>query len=163
MDIDILSKIDDEYGANLVILVGPPCSGKSTFAKELAKEDHNWIIISPDTIREEITGNIHDQSKNTLVFDRVYNDLVSALESGFNVIYDATNCRIQYRYKIINAVQGKVDKLFCVVFATNISECLRRNEERNWIVPEDVIERMYFTLRKHPPTIFEGYDAIIRK
>ena len=79
MDIDILSKIDDEYGANLVILVGPPCSGKSTFAKELAKEDHNWIIISPDTIREEITGNIHDQSKNTLVFDRVYNDLVSAL------------------------------------------------------------------------------------
>jgi predicted kinase len=50
--------------------------------------------------------------------------------------------------------------IFCIVFTTSIATCIDRNRERNKPVPEDVIENMWFTLKKHPPTIFEGYDAI---
>lgn len=160
--IDILSQLNNELGSNLVILVGPPGSGKSTYAEKFTRQADNWIIISPDNIRSELTGDESNQSQNVKVFRQVYSDLVTHLDRGFNVIYDATNCRSSYRHKILNVVKGHTNKIICVVFTTSISDCLNNNKKRDRFVPEDVIERMYFTLKKHPPTIFEGFDAIMK-
>lgn len=160
--IDILSEKQLVCGGNLVILVGPPGCGKSTYAKDLAMSDNNWVIVSPDDIRSEVTGDAGDQTQNTLVFSKVYKDIIESLNRGFNVIYDATNCRSAYRHKILDLVDGHTNKIVCVVFTTSISDCLRHNAQRDRNVPENVIERMYFTLKKHPPTIFEGYDAIVK-
>ncbi len=159
---DILSEEQLACGGILVMLVGPPGSGKSTYAKNLESTDDNWLIVSPDVIRKKITGDESDQSRNDAVFGQVYNELVSRLDAGFNVIYDATNCRNTYRRKILNVVNGHASNVICVVFTTSIAECLNRNNQRDRIVPENVIERMYFTLKKHPPTIFEGYDIILK-
>lgn len=162
MDLGFLNTWDLEHGGNLIIMVGPPGAGKTTIAKEIADTFGNFVIVSPDKIREEITGDMNNQSQNEVVFGRVYGQLTAYLEDGYNVIYDATNCRSTYRYKIIDVCKAYAYKIVCLMSTTPIAECIRRNDERNRVVPEDVIEKMYFNLRKHPPIIFEGYDLIAR-
>lgn len=162
MNFEFLNNLDLEHGGNLIIMVGPPCSGKTTVAEKIINEFDNFIVVSPDKIREEVTGSMNNQSQNEVVFGRVYNQLNTYLENGQNVIYDATNCRSTYRYKIIDVCKDHAYKIICLMSTTPISECIRRNNKRNQFVPEDVIEKMYFNLRKHPPIIFEGYDLIAR-
>lgn len=162
MDFGIIDILDLKLGSNLIILVGPPGSGKTTIAQKIVDNFDNFVIVSPDKIREEITGDTKNQTRNDAVFARVYNDLVTHLDAGRNVIYDATNCRAIYRYKIVDACKDHARNIMCAVSTTPISECIRRNNERDRHVPEDVIEKMYFNLRKHPPIIFEGYDLIVR-
>lgn len=155
--------IPEDYfkdGSTLLMLVGPPGCGKSTFSNKL-NEKTNCVIISPDKIRGELTGDEGDQTNNNAVFRVVYSRLIEHLDNGDNVIYDATNCRSNYRIKIIDLVKGHAKHTVCIVFTTRLNDCINQNNLRNRIVPEDVIERMYVSLRNHPPTTFEGYDIII--
>ena len=161
-DLSFLKTFDTEHGGILIIMCGCPGSGKSTIAEEIAKRFDNFMIVSPDDIRKEITGNMSSQAQNDIVFARVYGQLQSYLDQGYNVIYDATNCRSQYRYKIIDVVKDSVYKIIGMVSTTPIVDCLKRNSLREDSVPDNIIEKMYFTLRNHPPTIFEGFDMIVR-
>ena len=150
-------------GGILVMLVGPPGAGKSTIAENIKNEYMNFEIVCPDKVRKEVTGDANDQSRNVEVFGKVYNKLIELLADGSNVIYDATNCRSTYRHKILDVCKDSFKKVICIVVTTPIGDCLERNRTRyEKTVPEDVIENMYFTLKKHPPTIFEGYDAIFK-
>lgn len=158
--IEILNNDTVQNGGTLVILVGPPGSGKSFFAEEIVKNVDNYIIVSPDKIREELFGDASDQSHNNELFSKVYDDIVSYLSQGYNVVYDATNCRTLYRTKVVDACKDYTYRILCLVASTTLNDCFKRNESRDRYVPEQVIERMYFTLRKHPPTTFEGYDII---
>lgn len=162
MDLNFINTLDLKHGGNLIIMVGPPGAGKTTIAEEIVDKFDNFVIVSPDKIREEVTGDMSNQSQNEVVFGRVYGQLSAYLEDGRNVVYDATNCRSTYRYKIIDTCKDYACNIICLMSTTPISECIRRNNERNRVVPEDVIEKMYFNLRKHPPIIFEGYDLIAR-
>lgn len=149
-------------GGNLVMLVGPPGSGKSTLANKLKKTIMNFEIISPDDIREELVGDRSDQDHNTEVFSKVYSRMSHFLSNGYNVIYDATNCRSSYRAKILKVVGDTAKKKICIVMTTPISTCLEQNNERDCVVPENIVENMYFTLKKHSPSIFEGFDVVMR-
>ena len=160
MNLNFINTLDLKSGGTVIILCGPPGSGKSTMANTIVDNFDNFKIIAPDKIREDITGDASSQSHNDVVFSKVYSLLVTYLCDGYNVVYDATNCRSAYRHKIINVVKDYADYIICLMSTTPISECIKRNEERNRHVPESVIEKMYFTLRKHPPVIFEGFDMI---
>ena len=162
MDLNFMKAIDISYGGNVIILVGPPGAGKTAMAEKIIHDYDNFVIVSPDTIRTSYHTNSFNQVNNSLVFAKVNELLVSYLNKGYNVIYDATNCRTSYRYQIINTVSPHAYKLFCLVSGCSMSDCLRRNAERDIPVPEEVVERMYLNLRKHPPTLFEGYDMVIR-
>lgn len=161
MDTSFIKSLDLEQGSNFIILVGAPGAGKTTVADQLV-EEFGFTKICPDDIREEVSGDCMDQSQNDKVFGIVYSRIEEFLERGDNVVYDATNCRSAYRYKIIEVCKSYATNIVCLCATTTIGECLNRNNKRIQHVPEHVIERMYFTLRKHPPTIFEGYDMIVR-
>lgn len=63
----------------LWIMCGISGSGKSTVAAQIAKENANTVIVSSDSIREELTGNYADQEHNEEVFcifhDRIRRNL----------------------------------------------------------------------------------------
>ena len=80
----------------LVMLVGLPGSGKSTYAGKLKKE--GVIIHSSDRVREEL-GDVNDQSKNEEVFRILHKRIKDDLKSGKSVAYDATNLNRKRRIR----------------------------------------------------------------
>lgn len=80
-----------------IIPVGISGSGKSTWIN--ANRKSNTVVISPDEIRRELTGNISDQSKNNDVFVLAFKKAIDALNNGNDVIFDATNVTSFHRKK----------------------------------------------------------------
>ena len=158
MDISFFKK-DLENGRVFIMLVGPPCSGKSEVAGFL-NEEGDFVIVRPDDIRHELLIQKGADPSSSEVFKIIYEKLVSLLDDGYNIIYDATNCRSNYRIKIMNVIEGHADISICLVSMVGLLDCLKKNESVGGDVPSDVIERMYFTVHKYPPNIYEGYDAI---
>ena len=80
-----------------LMLVGLPCSGKSTKAKEYAKE-YNATIFSSDELRKELFGNVNEQSKNNELFIELHKRIKDCLSNGKSAIYDA--CNIHYKERM---------------------------------------------------------------
>lgn len=53
----------------LYVMCGLSGSGKSTIAKQITNDNPDTVIISTDMIREQLTGEIGDQSQNDEVFE----------------------------------------------------------------------------------------------
>lgn len=85
----------------LWIMCGLSGSGKSTIAAQIANENPNTIIVSSDAIREELTGNENDQSKNEDVFKIFHKRIREYLIKEINVIADATNLTMKSRRAIL--------------------------------------------------------------
>lgn len=168
VDIRFMDSVDLSKGSVLVIMVGPPSSGKTPIANKLV-EDYSFEKISPEDVRAELNKesgsvNIDDYlNRNREVFAIVYSRLSEALRAGKNVVYDATNCRSWYRTKIMEVVKGSTTKVLCFVMKNrSVMDCIKKHEENNMpYLTELTIEKMWHTLRKQPPTIMEGYDAIV--
>ena len=157
-DIDIYSTRIEEGGV-FIMLVGPPCSGKSQVVDQL-NEYGDFAVIRPDDIRQDLVDTTSEDPSSNEVFKIVYTKMVDYLSEKKNVVYDATNCRTNYREKIMRIIHDYVNFAICLVSTKGLLDCLKENERNGSEVPSDVIERMYFTLHKYPPNIYEGYDAI---
>lgn len=155
-----IDKLLDDKGRNLIVLVGPPGCGKSTLANQLVDE-YGFVKVCPDEIREEVTGDPTDQSHNEMVFGLAYSRIESYLTSNWNVVYDATNCRPAYRYKIVRFARKYASNIICLAATASLMDCCRNIEKRERKVPEYVIENMMTAYKNHPPTVSEGFDAII--
>ena len=65
----------------LVILVGPPASGKSTWGKKFA-EDNKVVYVSTDSIRAEIGSGEGDQNVSAAAFGLARQRVWQALAQG---------------------------------------------------------------------------------
>lgn len=140
----------------LYMLIGLPASGKSTIAKELSKSE-GAIIVSSDEIRQELLGDINDQTQNGKVFEEVEKRIKEGLLNG-NVIYDATNINYKKRRAFLQKLNKMEVEKIAVLVATPYEECLARNANRDRRVPEEVIKRMYESF--YIPQYYEGFDDI---
>lgn len=66
------------------------------------------------------------------------------MKNGFKVIVDATNLNYKKRISFLDHICPKNEKIIstAVIIATSFENCLKRNSERNRIVPENVIKNM---------------------
>lgn len=152
--------------ARLILLIGLPGSGKSTFAKQLLAEDPQRQLISTDTIRSQIFGDEATQGSWLLVWREIQRQFQQAIvnsscAAASKAIYDATNAQRRQRREVIALARTTgFTHITGLWLDTPIWLCLARNRRRVRKVPEDVIFRMHRQLRDAPPTLQE-LDCLI--
>ena len=142
----------------LTLMVGVSGSGKSTHAAKIASPLHA-VIVEPDAIRKELTGNASDQSRNGEVFRIAHNRAESYLLAGKSVVVDATNLDRKTRAEWIAIARRCGAEARAVVVDTPVDVAKKRNRSRDHVVPLDVIDKQ--ARRLCPPTFSEGFDQII--
>lgn len=141
----------------LILLVGPPGAGKTTYAEKYVSQHVNTIHLSSDKIRKEMWGNEAIQGDNNEIFGRMQTMAVDGLNFGYDVIYDATNMTRKDRAGIIS-VCPKVAKIECHIIWATIETCIERDTARKRTVGKEVIDRML--KRFQAPYYDEGIDEI---
>ena len=140
-----------------VMMCGLVGSGKTVKAQEFAKQ-YDATVFSSDTLREELFGDVNEQSRNQELFTELHKRIKDCLREGKNAIYDATNIDYKKRMSFLAELKKIPCEKICVLMATPYEECLKRNAERERRVPEYVIERMYRSI--DVPWYYEGWDDI---
>jgi predicted kinase len=127
----------------LLVMVGVPGSGKSTYARKLAIE-HEAVIISGDVVRIEMFDVIYDANKNGEVFEEVFRRISRLLSKNINVIFDACNVTENIRKAIFLNVKNLENvEVIALVSKLDLQEALIRNNKRAIKVPTEVITKMY--------------------
>ena len=141
----------------LILLVGPPGCGKSTYARDYISNHFDTIHLSSDLIRKELWGDEAIQGDNSEVFSLMQTRAIEALNNGQNVVYDATNITRKDRSYIIKLCPKFVQIEAHIVWAS-IEMCIERDAARERTVGKEVIDKM---LKKfQAPFIDEGIDEI---
>lgn len=140
-----------------LMMIGLPCSGKSTKATELATE-YNATIFSSDALRQELFGDISCQTRNEELFKELHRRIKDCLKSGKSAIYDACNIHYKERKAFLAELKNISCKKICIIMATPYEECIKRSKVRERQVPEHAIKRMYMNF--DPPWYYEGWDDI---
>ena len=140
------------YDTKLIICVGLPASGKSTFARKYVEAEEFGIWISSDNIRIEHDYNISNQK----VFQEMWHLTKQAALDGKYIVYDATNIHAKNRVRLIEQyknfcdIHGLTYTVECALFLQPIDILLKRNALRTGreCVPEDVICRICQAVRQ---------------
>lgn len=141
----------------LIILIGPPGTGKTFYAEEYIKNNTNTIHLSSDSIRAELWGDAAIQGDNNEVFSLMQTRAIDALNNGQSVVYDATNMTRKDRSYIINLCPKFVKIEAHVVWAP-VELCIKRDTKRERTVGREVIDKM---IKRYQPVYFdEGVSEI---
>lgn len=142
----------------LILLVGIPGSGKTTYASKYINKHCNAAHLSSDLIRKELYGDESIQGNPADVFSLMQKRAVEALNNGNDVIYDATNITRKDRQGIIS-VCPKFAKIEAHIIWAPIEECIKRDANRDRTVGKEVIDKML--KRFQAPYVDEGIDNIV--
>lgn len=143
------------------LLIGPPASGKSTFAQYLCRRVSKGVVISTDHIRELLYGDPRQQGDWPTIEAEVFRQIRRSLRQGATIIYDATNAQPQHRIQFLNKAAAMTSAPWIGwQMLTDLDTCNHWNQTRDRRVPERVITQMYQALNQTPPKISEGFRAI---
>lgn len=142
----------------LWLMVGISGSGKTTKAKELAKQ-YNATIVSSDNLRLELYGDIRNQTHNAEVFNELYKRINENLANGVNVIADATNITIKSRRSLFENIKKDDCSVIACIMTKSADKCIEDDIERCYSVSEHVIKRQMMNFQI--PFVEEGFDEIL--
>ena len=109
--------------SNLVLPIGISGSGKSYIYNRDFKD---YVQVSPDLIREELTGSISDQSKNKEVFKLAFERVDEYLNKGQDVFFDATNVNKTQRKNFTDRYIGSDVNVIYVVLPADVDLSWKR-------------------------------------
>lgn len=162
MNLDKFNSLPTPY---ILILCGPPLSGKTTFIKKYFPDIE---VISRDEIVMEVYGsrNYSDAFKNVdqKEVDKTLRDRMTEYgKQGINVIIDMTNLSPKTRKSNLSYFDKDYYKVAVSFPILPIEEYKRRNDYRNKTenkyIPDSVLTTMISNYVV--PTLDEGFDKII--
>lgn len=143
--------------ANFYMLIGLPGSGKSTWI-EHNETELSTVTISSDSIREQVFGDVNDQTHNAEVFELMKTKTHENLRNNINVIYDATNTSRKRRTQFLKELPEGIHKI-AILFTTPFNICCDRNNKRDRQVPMESMLKFYKGFQA--PWYTEGFDEIL--
>lgn len=149
--------MSDNNEAVLLMICGVAGSGKSEFAKSISDDRDDIVYLSSDNLRVELFGDINNQENNSIVFDELAKRANKSLKDNMHVIIDATNTNRRRRMHMLRQFPKDIKKNICYI-ATEYDDIVYQNNNRDRVVPIDVINRMYKSM--HIPVYGEGWDNI---
>lgn len=129
----------------LLILVGPPGSGKSTFAKYHLRTEENWFRVNRDDLRSmQFSQENLSEDEEALLTKMVDSSIISLLNNKVNVVVDATHTRKEFLNQYISKFNHLADisfKLFEVETEELKQRLVQRYQETGKFIPPNVLKR----------------------
>jgi predicted kinase len=128
----------------VLILLGLPASGKSTFANNLLlKNPGSWVRSNKDLLREMAHASHWSKANEKFIVKLRDQIILMALEDGKHVVIDDTNFgrHIDHIRELVKGLATvEINDSFLQV---PVEECIRRDLLRSRSVGKDVIMEMY--------------------
>lgn len=140
----------------LVVMVGPSGAGKSTLARNLPHPLFNAdSVVESDSIRIQLIGVMNDFSRETEVWEIVYNLVSARINYGLRTVLDATNIYHWKWKKAIDAAMGR--KVTFIVVDRPLEE---KHRDAGWratveLEGKNVIDTFHERMQEHGPGIFK--------
>lgn len=158
-----------EDGKKIVVMIGAPGSGKTTYIKNvLLASGKKFVIISTDDILEaqaEKEGKTYSDVWKTSfkkAEKQAERTFAAAIANGDNIIYDQTNWSKLKRKGILADVGDdyyKIAVYFAIPLDVLQERVKKRGEATGKKIPPNVVASMYNKLDE--PNSGEGFDEII--
>jgi predicted kinase len=121
----------------LVVLVGPPASGKTSFVRALIarRQIDAETVVSSDEIRAELIGVPLDEGDSDAVDARVFEErdrrIAARLAAGRSAIAESTNVTPQARARLLTIASRFNAPVTMLRFTSDITDLLQQHSERN--------------------------------
>jgi predicted kinase len=127
----------------ILILIGIPASGKSTWAKDYVRRNPEWIRVSRDDFRLMLkTAQVCEPKIEDLITVLMFQVIRKSLMKKLNVIVDNTNLKVKYINQIIEEFKYDADIDFRA-FDISLDKAIERDNNREMKVGEGVIRKMW--------------------
>ncbi len=142
-------------GRELIVLMGAPGSGKSTYAMRFPR----WVTT--DAIRAlKASGEVSRETVDE-VYNGAFETVVAALRMNQPIVLDTPATSAVLRGRALKVAMTYHAAARLVVFTTDVETCVARQAGRTHPVPEDVVRRMHAAVVAEQAAIrSEGWTAI---
>lgn len=144
--------------SQLLILIGVPGSGKSTFAKYFIRTEENWMRLCRDDFRAmHFTFSNLPPHEEGMITEMMDVSIEALLQKRYNVLLDATHCRAEYLNHYLEKFNHLADisfKVFETDAKTIAERCHKRNKETGKYIPTNVQKRYMKELKE----LKKGFD-----
>jgi len=132
----------------LIILVGLPASGKTTFAHILKKKLNLCFrsevkIIDPDLLRDTLSPKNFDFQNEPRIREETLGKVRKYLKKGLIVISDDLNYFTSMRHDLKSIADDLGTNFYIIHISTPLELCLKRNENRGKPIPNKVIQKIH--------------------
>lgn len=127
------------YNMFAFVTVGAPGSGKSTWAKSLGE----FYEVNLDDFRKLVSNSESNQAATgeaVKLRDETLNWLGLAYK---NIVISDTNANVTHRTKLLEHLKELGYTTIVTLMKADLETCLERNQNRNRVVPEYAVRRIY--------------------
>ena len=112
----------------ILILIGIPASGKSTWSKEFVRNNAGWVRVGRDDFRKMLKdAQMCEPKIEEMINGLITKTIHSCLSKKLNVIIDNTNLKVRYINDFIEEFKYSADINY-KVFDISLEKALERDQ-----------------------------------